>query len=329
MRPRLVARTSLALAIIALAALACAREDAATVTDAASAGAVGAPPPSEEARSVAGFEGGPATAPSMKLGATRGEMAAMPAAPQPPAALPGAAVTALPDSGTSPMIIRSGNASVEVDSLERAIAAVRALAARAGATIGSTMQQGGRDAVRSATIELRVAAPRFDLLVGGLDPLGRVEHVNVQAQDVGEEYVDIAARVANARRLEARLVQLLATRTGRLEDVLAVERELARVREEIERHEGRMRYLRTRAAVSTLSVTVHERAPLVASHPGAHPMRDALVEAWRRFVATTAAVIVGIGALLPLVLAVALGLLIARIARRRWIVARAASVSRS
>ena len=61
--------------------------------------------------------------------------------------------------------------------------------------------------------------------------------------------------MATARRLEERLVALLATRTGRLEDVLAVERELARVREESERDQGRLRYLGRCVATSSLSVT--------------------------------------------------------------------------
>ena len=42
-------------------------------------------------------------------------------------------------------------------------------------------------------------------------------------------YVDLTARAANVERLERRLIDLLARRTGKLEDVLAVERELARV----------------------------------------------------------------------------------------------------
>jgi len=52
--------------------------------------------------------------------------------------------------------------------------------------------------------------------------------VNVNAEDVGEEFTDVTARMGNARRLEARLIDLLATRTASLKDVLDVERELAR-----------------------------------------------------------------------------------------------------
>jgi hypothetical protein len=125
-----------------------------------------------------------------------------------------------------------------------------------------------------------------------------VDFVNVNAEDVGEEFVDLTARAANGRRLEERLLDLLGSRTGRLQDVLAVERELARVREEIERLDGRLRYLRTRAAMSTLSVTVHEPPPLV-SHPGRSPIVDAFRQAWRNFVGLLAGLIASLGIVVP------------------------------
>jgi hypothetical protein len=111
--------------------------------------------------------------------------------------------------------------------------------------------------------------------------------------------VDLTARLANARRLEARLIELLANRTGRLTDVLTVERELARVRETIERYEGRLRYLQSRVSVSSLTVVVHEPAPVVASHPGENVIAEAFVEAWRRFVLITAGLIASLGVVIP------------------------------
>jgi hypothetical protein len=131
---------------------------------------------------------------------------------------------------------------------------------------------------------------------------------------VGEEFVDVTARMENARRLERRLVELLATRTGKLDDVLAVERELARVREEIERYEGRIRYLSAHVATSTIVATVHEKAPIVATQPGTNPLRQAVVNMWRNFVLFLAWSIEALGVLVP-VGVIALGVLVAR---RRW-----------
>ncbi|MGQ0766659.1 MAG: DUF4349 domain-containing protein [Gemmatimonadota bacterium] len=196
------------------------------------------------------------------------------------------------------MIIRNGSVSIEVDSLEVAMAAVRALAGRLGGYVGNVQVLSGEYQVRSATLELRIPANRFEEALSGMAPLGKVENSSTTAEDVGEEFVDVSARVANARRLEERLVALLATRTGRLEDVLAVERELARIREEIERYEGRIRFLRSRVATSTISVTVHEAAPLVST-PGSNVIGDAFRDMWRNFVGFIASLIASLGVLVP------------------------------
>jgi acetolactate synthase regulatory subunit len=210
------------------------------------------------------------------------------------------------------MLVRVGQASLQVDSLEVGLARVREVARRTNAVIANTSMQTGRQETRAATLELRVPSQRFDEAVNGLSPIGKVESVNVSVEDVGEEYVDMQARMANARRLEERLVELLATRTGKLSDVLSVERELARVREEIERYEGRLRYLRTRASVSTLNIAMHEPYPIVADHPGAHPIGDAFVQAWRNLVGVTAAIIASFGVIVPLGLLIGALVLIGR-----------------
>jgi hypothetical protein len=206
-----------------------------------------------------------------------------------------------PAVSLNPMLIRTGTATLQVDSLEQGIGQVRALAQRLGGIVGNTAITSGTDETRQASVELRIPSASFDRAVGGLSPIGRVEQVNVTAEDVGEEFTDVTARVANARRLESRLLDLLDRRTGRLEEVLNLERELARVREEIERYEGRLRYLRTRASVSVLTITLHEPRTALGN-PGDRPIRDAFRDAWRNFVDMVAGVIAASGILVPLAL---------------------------
>lgn len=204
----------------------------------------------------------------------------------------------------SNMVIRTGQTSIEVDSLERAVAQVRLLAGRVGGYVANTAMQTGRGQLRAATLEVKIPADRFDDGLGGLSALGKLESVNVNADDVGEEFTDVTARMTNARRLEARLIDLLATRTGKLKDVLDVEQELARVREEIERYEGRLRYLRAHAALSTLTIYVHEPLPVVG-HPGSSILGEAFKQAWRNFVALVAACIRSLGVVIPIAVLIA------------------------
>lgn len=203
---------------------------------------------------------------------------------------------------TTGMVIRNGSVAILVDSIEPAIERVRAIATRYGGYVGGVGISAGEHQVRSATLELKIPSAKFDSAMTGMPALGKVEHSSVSAEDVGEEFVDITARAANAKRLEERLITLLATRTGKLEDVLRVERELARVREEIERHEGRIRYLTTRVAMSTIQATVHEKPPVVAAHPGDNILLKAFVNMWRNFVRFLVAGIDLMGLVIPVAL---------------------------
>lgn len=210
-------------------------------------------------------------------------------------------ITATTASAPS-MVIRVGQAFIEVEKVDPAILRIRQLAAQVGGYIANSSVSGGRDQIRQATLEVKIPASKYDQAVGDLSTIGKVETVNSTAEDVGEEFVDVTARVNNARRLEERLITLLSTRTGKLDEVLRVERELARVREEIERYEGRLRFLGARVATSTLTITVHEPTPILGNTPGSNPIAAAFRRAWKNFVALLAGLIASLGVVIPLAL---------------------------
>jgi hypothetical protein len=110
---------------------------------------------------------------------------------------------------------------------------------------------------RSVTIQVRVPSDRFDQTMVQLETMGKVLNKQVAAQDVTEEYVDTEARARNLKKTEERLIEHLA-KSGVLEDILRVENELTRVREEIERLDGRLRFLGDRVKYSTITITVQE-----------------------------------------------------------------------
>lgn len=254
--------------------------------------------------------------------AASGSDAGMAVAPSQPGALrtpSAAAVTADTAAGAAPrMVIRTGSAQVEVKDIEPAVRQVQQLAARLGGYVSSSQRTGGAESVRTAQMELKIPAARWDEGVSGLEPVGTVEQLGFQEQDVGEEFVDVTARLENARRLEARLQELLATRTGTLEQVVSVERELARVRGEIEAAQGRLRYLRTRVAMSTLTVVLHEPYPLVGDYPGGNPIGRSFAKAWVNFVNFVAGFIASLGILVPLAVLLFALWMILRALRRRF-----------
>lgn len=259
---------------------------------------------------------------------------AAPSPPPPPRAAPGVgfgtAEYTLPDAeaipwqtgqapaaGAERMIIRTGEARVEVDSLEQGIAGVRRAAAALGGWIAHSSLSLGKRERRLARLEVKVPAERWDELVAGLQGIGRLRQLSTATEDVGEQYVDLTAQLANAQRLEERYLELLDSRTGTLEDLLAVERELGRVRQRIEMLQGRLRHLGQRVAVSTLVVNLEEPIELLAVSPGSDPLRDALRAAWRNFLAVVTGGIALLGAVLPLAMLLAGAWWIGRSVRRR------------
>jgi hypothetical protein len=111
---------------------------------------------------------------------------------------------------------------------------------------------------RSGQWTIRVPVRRYGKFITAVQKLGEVRRVSSDSKDVSEEYYDLEARIRNKKKQEARLLELLADATGKLEEVLSVERELARVREEIERMEGRVRVLNDLTSLTTIELTINE-----------------------------------------------------------------------
>lgn len=76
---------------------------------------------------------------------------------------------------------------------------------------------------------------------------------DVSQQDVSEEFVDLQARLKAKRQLEARYLELL-RQAKNVSEVLEIERELSKIREEIEVREGRLQFLQNRVSYSTINL---------------------------------------------------------------------------
>jgi hypothetical protein len=152
------------------------------------------------------------------------------------------------------------------------------------------------------------------------DALGAAGRVTAQwttTEDLTREIVDTEATLRARRALRDRLQQLLAMRPGSLADLLAVERELARVQGEIDSTESTLAAMRTRVTMSALTIEYGSSARAVASGTF-EPLWLALVGFIVAVVESTATLVTVVGALLPWVVAGALAVwFLLRIRRRR------------
>jgi hypothetical protein len=168
-------------------------------------------------------------------------------------------------------IIYDARIDLVVDSLNATEQAILRLIKANSAFVAESDQSSLTSARRQATWRVRVPVDNFDAFIESISRLGEVQKQHVGSQDVTEEYVDIEARIRNKQEEEKRLLKHLSDSTGKLEDILAVERELARVRGEIESVQGRLKFLADRTSLSTVTIEAIEwkdfKPPVAASFP--------------------------------------------------------------
>jgi hypothetical protein len=164
-------------------------------------------------------------------------------------------------------VINTGHVSLRVRAYGPAREVIEKLVAQAGGFVQSAQVRHHQGRVSSATLVLRVASASFGRVERGVHGLGEVLSESSSAEDVTEAYTDLAARLKNARRLESRFLEMLEKQAGGVADLLQVERELARVREQIELHEGRLRLLDHRVELGTLTVNLEIREQFQAGQP--------------------------------------------------------------
>ena len=142
------------------------------------------------------------------------------------------------------LLVYTANLTLAIFEVQPALKAIETLAQELGGYMASQSNQ---------AITVRVPVERFHDAMASLEKLGDIIDRQVQAEDVTQEFFDQEVRLKSARAVRERLEQLLA-RASKVDESIAIERELERVVGEIERLEGRIRYLRDRAAFSTIAV---------------------------------------------------------------------------
>jgi hypothetical protein len=131
---------------------------------------------------------------------------------------------------------------------------------------------------KDQSVQIKVPSASFREAMTKIEAIGGVTGRSVTADDVSEEFHDLEVRLGNLRATRTRLQEFLAKANG-IQDLLTVERELERVALEIDRIEGRLELLRTRASMSVISVALTAKpkvAPIVAAPPPPAPPHAAL-----------------------------------------------------
>jgi hypothetical protein len=185
------------------------------------------------------------------MGGMMGQMGAKPTAPPAP-----------PSQPANPMprkIIRTADVHLVVQDFDQAEQELRQiLAQQPGAYIAQAETSGSAGAPRSGRWKIRLPADSLDAFLAAVVKLGYPERNSVDSKDVTEEFYDLEARTKIKKAEEERLLRHLDKSTAKLEDILQIERELTRVRGEIEQQEGRLRLLANLTTLTTVTLTMRE-----------------------------------------------------------------------
>ncbi|HEX6183332.1 MAG TPA: DUF4349 domain-containing protein [Pyrinomonadaceae bacterium] len=167
-------------------------------------------------------------------------------------------------------IIRNATLTLEVEQPTKAMQVIASIAESRGGfvvTSDSVRHVGtkGSKSYEVVTVEIRVPSAQFDAALAEIRAAaGSVTAQKITGKDVTEEYIDLEARLRTQKALEAQLMEIM-KRAEEVEDAISVQRELTNVRTEIERVEGRRRFLENQSSLSTISVTLQPPAPLIGT----------------------------------------------------------------
>ncbi|WP_170176310.1 DUF4349 domain-containing protein [Lentzea flaviverrucosa] len=213
-------------------------------------------------------------------------------------------------------LVRTANVDLRSDDVLKAIGQVKDRAAAVGGFAGEE-----NSTKSSGSVTVRVPSAELDKVVRDLTSVGEVTRSEVRSQDVTDQLVDVEARIATQKASVERL-RVLFERAGSTSEVAQVEQELTKRQADLESMQRRSASLKGQVSLATLTVRV-ATVPIAAPEPEKVGFFGALAGGWDALVTVVGVILVGVGAMLPFV--VALGVpaaLVVHLLRKRRRVTR-------
>ena len=167
-------------------------------------------------------------------------------------------------------VIKNAELKLEVASPNETQHKISEIAASVGGFVvdSETKHREGNDQSKPETevkLVVRVPAAAFENVVNRIrSESAHLIHDNVSGQDVTEEFIDLEARIKTQKALEVQFLEIM-KQAYKVADALEVQRQIAEVRSDIERLEGRKRFLQNRASLSTITVGLQTPTVIVVN----------------------------------------------------------------
>ncbi|HYF83986.1 MAG TPA: DUF4349 domain-containing protein [Clostridia bacterium] len=182
---------------------------------------------------------------------------------------------AVDSSRSGRMVIRTGNMSVNVASVDKAAADIRQLTESSGGyvensqieniTVPQVQDVDGNTAVKEITekyanMTLRVPEDKFESIFNNIKGMGKLVNENMNGNDITAQYRDTTARVDNLKIQEQSLQQIM-TKAKNVDEILKIETELNRVRTDIDIYSGDLKRWDNLVQLSTINIYLKELKP--------------------------------------------------------------------
>ena len=156
-------------------------------------------------------------------------------------------------------LIRNATVELEIVSFDDAVQKITAFANEERGYVATTSSEKQANGKLKGEIVVKVLPENLDHFLQKLRGIGQLKNQTLGTEDVTKAYFDTDARLKNARVMEQRLIDMLKTKTGKVSDLLQVEKELSRVREEIEKMQGELKYWDSQVQFATVTISLAEK----------------------------------------------------------------------
>ena len=160
---------------------------------------------------------------------------------------------------TNRKLVRNATVELEIVSFDNAVQKITAFANEAHGYVATTDSEKQANGKLKGQIVVKVLPENLEPFLQKIRSLGELKNQTLGTEDVTKAYFDTDARLKNAHVMEQRLIDILKTKTGKVSDLLQVEKELGRVREEIEKMQGELKYWDSQVQFATVTISLTEK----------------------------------------------------------------------
>src|SRR6266513_469003 len=167
--------------------------------------------------------------------------------------------TATASSNVNRKLIRNAEVELEMASFDDANQKITALTNEERGYVATTSSEKQANGKLKGQVVVKVLPENLDRFLQKIRGLGELKNQTLGTEDVTKAYFDTESRLKNARVMEQRLIDMLKKKSDDINDLLQVEKELGRVREQIEQMQGELKYWDSQVQFATVTIQLSEK----------------------------------------------------------------------